>query len=274
MNAKMVFLDIDGTIYDNVGRIPNSTIDAIHMAQANGHCIMLCSGRSEGEIPQSLWDVGFDGMIGSAGASIRFQNELLFHQPMQPDDVTHLWNLFYKTGIPSIIETNECILGPEEGIAYVRHMISERKAVNKQLPNDFLGEYKVIENPFAYVEGVNKFLFFDAPFSFTEIEKMLQGRYTIVPNSVASYGKSSGEISELGMTKAAGIQRFLTLTGKHLEDTIAIGDGINDMQMLSYVNLGIAMGNAVDELKKNADYITTSVTEDGIYNAFLKFHLL
>ena len=58
------------------------------------------------------------------------------------------------------------------------------------------------------------------------------------------------------------------------EDTIAIGDGGNDVSMLGYAGIGIAMGNATDEVKAHADYVTTSVDEDGIYNALKHFNLI
>ena len=68
--------------------------------------------------------------------------------------------------------------------------------------------------------------------------------------------------------KDLGISRLLKHTNFDIENTIAIGDGFNDISMIEYCNYGIAMGNGNDELKEKADYVTSNVSDDGFYKAF------
>ena len=77
-----------------------------------------------------------------------------------------------------------------------------------------------------------------------------------------------------GESKAKGIEKLVNALGKTMKDTIAFGDGRNDIEMLSCVNLGIAMGNAADETKAVADYITDNVDCDGILKALKHFSFL
>ena len=71
-----------------------------------------------------------------------------------------------------------------------------------------------------------------------------------------------------------GIDEIIRHFGIRLEETMAFGDGGNDVSMLRHAAIGVAMGNAVDEVKEHANYITTSVDEDGIANALKHFSVI
>lgn len=273
MAGKIILLDVDGTIYTHSGVIPSSTKEAVREAQKNGHSVLLCTGRSKGEIGEELLRLSLDGMIGSAGAYIEYRGRVLFHRPMTETSVTRVLSFLQEEGIPFVLETNEAIYGPESGMEYVWQIIRNRLEQNPNLAPDFLGRQVVTEKDYPLSE-VNKILFFDAPYRFEEMKEWLTPDYTFVPNAVAAFGTCSGEISEPGMTKAKGIEILLEQLSLDREDTIALGDGVNDMEMISFAKLGIAMGNAVKELKAAADDVTASVDEDGIYKAFVKYGLI
>jgi hypothetical protein len=74
--------------------------------------------------------------------------------------------------------------------------------------------------------------------------------------------------------KSVGIQQLLEHFGLSQEETMAFGDGGNDIEMLQYVHLGVAMGNGTQNVKAAADYVTDSVDEDGIWNALVHFGLI
>ena len=71
-----------------------------------------------------------------------------------------------------------------------------------------------------------------------------------------------------------GMERYLNAAGIAREDSIAVGDGPNDLQMMEYAGIGIAMGNAIEEVKERADMVTSSINNDGIYRAFETLGLL
>jgi hydroxymethylpyrimidine pyrophosphatase-like HAD family hydrolase len=87
-------------------------------------------------------------------------------------------------------------------------------------------------------------------------------------------GQLSADLSFKEHDKSKGIEAFLNYAGIDKNDTIAFGDGYNDITMMSAVGCGIAMGNAVDAVKEAADYVTSDVFEDGIYHALKHFELI
>ena len=82
------------------------------------------------------------------------------------------------------------------------------------------------------------------------------------------------DIIARGNSKSHGIDQMLAYYGIDLKDTMAFGDGGNDIPMLKHVGMGIAMGNAAPHIQAAADYITTSVDEEGIMKALKHFHIL
>ena len=86
--------------------------------------------------------------------------------------------------------------------------------------------------------------------------------------------KRQADITAKGNTKQKGIDEIINHFGIRLEETMAFGDGGNDVSMLRHAAIGVAMGNAVDEVKEHANYITTSVDEDGVANALKHFSII
>ena len=82
------------------------------------------------------------------------------------------------------------------------------------------------------------------------------------------------DINRRGVSKRSGIDHLLEYYGIPLDQTMAFGDGGNDIQMLEHVHLGVAMGNAVDSAKQAADYVTDPVDDDGISNALYRLGVL
>lgn len=87
-------------------------------------------------------------------------------------------------------------------------------------------------------------------------------------------GKQGADIIEQGWSKADGLRHLCDYFGTDIRHTIAFGDSMNDSEILETANIGIAMGNAIEELKKVADYVTTSIEDDGVWNACRHFRLI
>ncbi len=97
----------------------------------------------------------------------------------------------------------------------------------------------------------------------------------VMPNSLASrWTPLFADVNPMGLSKKVGIDIFCKHFGIDLENTMAFGDGGNDITMLKHVHLGVAMGNANPEVKAIADYVTDDVDNDGIWNALKHFQVL
>lgn len=78
--SKIIFLDVDGTLVDYEGRIPQSAVDAIRQARGNGHRVYICTGRSKAEVYDDIWNIGIDGMIGGNGSYVEDNGEVIMHR--------------------------------------------------------------------------------------------------------------------------------------------------------------------------------------------------
>src|SRR5699024_4905468 len=83
-----------------------------------------------------------------------------------------------------------------------------------------------------------------------------------------------GEALMKGSHKATGMQKILEHFKLDQSQSVAFGDSLNDIEMMEFANIGVAMGNGRDELKAVADYVTANVTEDGIYKGLKKLELI
>ncbi|HHQ1247081.1 TPA: HAD hydrolase family protein, partial [Listeria innocua] len=100
------------------------------------------------------------------------------------------------------------------------------------------------------------------------------GKFEVLHCTVPIFGEDSGELMVPDIHKATAIEFLLEHIGAGKKDTMAIGDGMNDAEMLTYCETGIAMGNAKEELKILANEVTKSVDEDGLYLSFEKHGLI
>ena len=121
---------------------------------------------------------------------------------------------------------------------------------------------------------IEKLNFFGAHMSVAEIREQLSEYCDVTAMSFEIPTDDSGEISSKGINKALGIQKYIEHVGVARKDTIAFGDGPNDFDMIKYAGIGVAMGNAIEDLKKHADHVTTGIDEDGIEHALKELQLL
>ena len=122
---------------------------------------------------------------------------------------------------------------------------------------------------------INKICFLETNGSkYQDIYDTFHDQFYMVRCTVPLFGEESGEMSVPGINKSTSIRILLEHLKADIKDTYALGDGMNDAEMLDCVNTGIAMGNAKEGLKAIADYITTDLMDDGIYNAFRHFGLI
>lgn len=263
MKNKIVFIDVDGTLVNDDGIVPKSAEIAIKKARSNGHYIFLCTGRSKAELFDNIMNIGFDGIIGAAGGYIEFRNKVIMHKKVKSDDIKHLVSYFNENNIDFYLESNGGLFVSKNCKKHLRALISDSNFIDCLIEGEDL-----IRN------DVNKISFLGSPISIEIIQKEFGKKFNIISSTVPAFGENSGELSVPGIHKATAIEILLKHLDLSKENTFAYGDGINDMEMLQYVNTGIAMGNANDKLKAIADDVTDSHDENGIYNSFKKYDLI
>ncbi|PJI07582.1 MULTISPECIES: Cof-type HAD-IIB family hydrolase [Clostridium] len=279
MKRKIIFMDVDGTLVNDNDIVPDSAAAAIKKARKNGHYIFLCTGRSKAELFDHIIEIGFDGIIAASGGYIEFDNKVIMHKKVQNEDVKHLVKYFNENNIDFYLESNGGLFASQNCKNHLRKIIygdnnldSKKRAELDKGMNPFIE--CLIEGENLIRDDINKVSFLGSPIPIETIKEEFEGKFNVIPSTVPAFGKNSGELSIPGIHKALAIETLLKYLNLQREDTFAYGDGINDAEMIQYVNTGIAMGNAKEELKNVADDVTDTHDEGGIYNSFKKYKLI
>lgn len=270
---KLIFLDIDGTIRDFDGYIPDSAISAIQSAKAAGHKIFLSTGRPYCDLEDRVKSLGFDGIISNAGGYVEFGGKCIRHAYFSPDH--------YEALTADLLDGN-CVfeLQRYDKIQILESHVSAFEAIDieiqKKLGSDAhpLRRMPAIARSLSDITEVEKILYFSRTLTVESLIKKWGHQVHIVPLSISPDMLTGGEISPLGINKAEGVKNILEAGGYSREDVIAIGDNANDIEMIEFASVGIAMGNATDSLKAVADFTTAPLREDGIEKAFRKLNLI
>lgn len=258
---KALFFDIDGTLVSfRTHAIPASTVEALEKAGQAGVRIFIATGRPVAII-DNLGAIShlIDGYVTTNGAFCFVGDEVVSCNAIPEADVRTMARLADELDFA-------CVYVGE------RHIVLQR-------PNDLL--YKIFheylnvrhlpENPpldTIYGERIIQM----TPIVDEETERMLMPR---IPGCISGrWHPAFMDVTADGADKGKGIERMAARFGIAVEETMAFGDGGNDVAMLRRAGIGVAMGNATDEVKKEADYVTTAVDEDGVKNALLHWGVI
>lgn len=267
-----MFLDIDGTLINAQGIIPESTKLAIKKAKENGHKMVLCSGRGRFQLPEELLRLDFDGIISSDGAAVLADNQVIYNARIHPEQREHVAKYLESGNAIYYFMSSENMILSEENKTRVFRWLRE-----KDLKEDYLGQmyksFQIQENVWEN-NASEKLVYHQFDKTVEQVHRDLLPYFDVAPLSMYGSDEFCGEIRIAGINKATALEIYLKHVGIERENSIALGDGANDIQMITYAGCGVAMGNALDELKKQADFVTDDIDNDGVYRAFEKLGLL
>lgn len=253
MDIKALFFDIDGTLVSfNTHLIPQSTIDSLRLAKQQGIKVYISTGRplpfivNLGQIADLI-----DGYITTTGAMCMVGNEVVSCHSIEAGDVEKVLEACDRWQLP-------CIVVGAQHIGVYRH-----NALVDEIFSKGLGLHDFVYTPLDSV--LKEPIIQLTPFITTEQERELLAQL-----HACNSGRWTAAFTDITHTDADKGKGLLAMAAhEHLDvaQTIAFGDGGNDITILRQAGIGVAMGNAVEEVKQNADFITTSVDEDGIRNA-------
>ena len=269
MDKKVLVLDLDGTLTNSEKKITPETKAALMEMQEQGHTVVLASGRPTAGITPLAKELklkehgGYILSFNGGKITDCSSDEVIYQKTLPPELVPELFSLARKLdiGLLSYDEDNNIITG-----MHYDEYIDVEKNIN-HLP------VKQMEKVEDYVDfPLNKCLGTAEPEVAAEAEKIYAEKFgdkLCISRSEPFFV----EITPKGIDKAASLERFCKMTGNKREDMIACGDGFNDLSMIKYAGLGVAMENAQPVVKDAADYVTASNDEDGVAKVIHKFIL-
>lgn len=253
---KALFFDIDGTLIDiKTHKIPESTTTALLEAKSNGNKIFIATGRSHTivELPGLPKEV-IDGYVTLNGAVCLADGNPVNLVKIPSDTVRALSEVCVQRNFTCLFITIE---GMKVANGDERFVTGFQKYFN-------LGPISSTDFASMQTQDVYQMTTF-----FTE-EAELELKERFPELEFNRWFPTFADITCKGVDKAMGIEVMTRHFGIDLADTIAFGDGGNDIPMLRKAGIGVAMGNASPEVKANADLVTAEVSADGIYKALKK----
>lgn len=259
---KIVFFDIDGTIYDSRRGIPGGTAQAVRQLISCGHYAVICTGRGKSIIKQEIIDLGFHGIIGGCGTYVEFGGQVLHNAVLSEKAGRHAVHILHESKVNFFIESPDYVYldDAEAGENFAA-------AVNRICKN-----YKKKLRPLSESNGrFSKITGY--PQESSDIGALIRGLkpdFQVIVHPEHNYN----EIIPAGYSKASGIELLLSHLGLSRKNSYAFGDSRNDLEMFDAVDYGIAMGNSPDEVKQRAPYETLSLFDGGIEYGLKKFGLI
>lgn len=260
---KALFFDIDGTLvpFGDHG-VPAEVKEAVSELRRRGVKVFISTGRHL-EWIDNLGDLETDGYVTVNGAMcvLADKKSVIFSRPIPSADLERLID-FGKT-------SDLCfVVVPEEGGIFINredHYVSESsKLLNlPPIPIKHLSS--------ARGKKIVQMMAFGS-----QEERVAGGLFTEILTDCepTSWNPLFCDIIPKGSNKSVGMAKMLEHFGIAPEESMAFGDGDNDIAMLRFAGIGVAMGNSADSVKEAADYVTSDVRDHGVLNAFRRFGLL
>lgn len=244
---RAAFFDVDGTILShNTKRVPESTRRAIRELQEQGIRCVVATGRHIGELEKlPVADIPFDGYITLNGQIVLDREKnMLFGMPVSGKVKEFLIRTFQEHTFPSLVVEKDRI--------YLNFVNAHVEALQE-----------AISTPVPPVDAYSGGEIYQVSAYIPEREEEVLAE--IWDDCVITTWIAGGvDIIARGGGKVTGIRRYLEGNGISPEETIAFGDGENDMEMLRFAGIGVAMGNAKEKVKQCADYVTADIDVDGL----------
>ena len=278
---RAVFLDIDGTYADH-GLAPEAHVAAVRAARSLGHLVFVCTGRPLSMVPGHILDAGFDGTITGAGARVEVNGELLRDQRFEPGLAALIVETLDAHGAAYILEAPEALHGRTGVDQRLREVLGPIFAGRPQHDGILSTDVDPLEDilgPMQYSDDLRstsyaKISVFDSPVPLKRLMEGFGPGAGLIPSSLSALGDRAGEIFMAGTHKAVGIQVVESRLGLHRADIVAIGDSANDIEMLEYAGVGIAVEGGHPGVLAVADRTTAGPAGEGVALAFADLGLL
>lgn len=253
---KFLFFDVDGTLYDSNKQLPQSAKEAIFKARESGHEIAIATGRAPFMIRDILEELQIDTYVTFNGQYVVYQGEVIYTNQIPNDTLTEILQFGAQYDHPFVFLNEREMIATANGYEQIEESLN-----TLQYP------YPAIDKNYYLHSPVYQTLLFSNQQEQTLYEKQFPAVQFV------RWHPYSCDMLPNGGSKAYGIKKLMEHIEGSLEDVIAFGDGLNDVEMLSEVGLGVAMGNGHEKAKQAAAVVAGHVDENGLYEVMKEIKL-
>jgi len=252
---KIAVFDIDKTLSIEGDMVPPSALRSIKLLKENGIECIIATARCRKDIENISKITGIKNYIANNGQYVIYDQEVLY---------SHIYPENIKEKVMDICENINCCYG----FSSIRGIfISDLEKVKIDYPTPLLSNTTILEK-LDTEEDIEAIILFASRNQENHFNN-LKLEYTLGP-----WGDKIFDVLKKDRSKAKGVEEIARKLDIKRSEIICFGDGLNDIEMIEYAGLGVAMGNSKEELKEIADHITDTAENDGIYKACKKFNLL
>ena len=245
---KAVFTDIDGTFEFRDKEILGYNLSVVQKVRSLGVKVFINTGRSCAMLPKELdAKMNFDGAVMGNGSHIILGGKTIFEAYLDNDFLKKSYEFFEKESEWIAYEGDEKILfrnaGYNENALELTNFAEFEKMIEK---------YRI--NKLSYGGG-----------------KAIGDKISLLyPDKDIIQQEYYGELMLKNLGKESGIKKLCAMLGIKKEETVAIGDSMNDFKMIGFAGMGIAMGNGIEAVKKHADFVCGKAENGGFGDALKK----
>lgn len=255
--VKIIFFDIDGTLIDMTKKaISDKTVETLLRLKENGVKICIATGRAPGSVPK-FDGVDFDAFLTFNGSYCFNSSDVILSTPIPKVDVEKMIENATKINRPVSIASKDRVVanGTDKDLSDYFGFAKQEVPVSDDFNEVLKGEI------YQMMMGGRK----------DEYDDILKN----VENArITAWWDRAVDIIPANGGKGKGIEAILEYYGIDRSESMAFGDGGNDIEMLQTVGTGVAMGNALDNVKEVADEVCGTSADDGIYNYCLEKGLI
>lgn len=273
MQYKLLCIDMDGTLLNDNNIIPKQNIEALKLVIKKGVEVAITTGRLYASAKSYTETLGIDCyIIASNGTYIKHKdgNKVLYEAPLSLEQLTLVQNIVKSFGFKFYCNSaNEVFL--EEDITS-----NNKNKSNNELKKATGISYIKSSSTIDTVNKLNIKIFRATAIEDLNMDKLLEAKKILKAYKdleVVNSMPNNFDVMQGGTSKGNGVQKLADILQIPSSQILCIGDRENDLSMINYAGLGVAMGNATEKLKIHADYITDTNNNFGVSKAIRKFIL-
>ncbi|GAA1490271.1 HAD family hydrolase [Brachybacterium sacelli] len=271
---RCVFIDFDGTLAER-GVVPREHAEAVQRARANGHLVLLCTGRPASIVAPEVAAL-FDGVVASAGGYLRLGQEVLHDERFPAELGRRTVEVLGRYDPAFVLESPEALWCTPASARRIRaRMGGDSPAGPAGIgsgPADILAAVRVRDE--LADRSFAKISLWGSPVPIEQLADEIGPEVGALPNSITTEDLSAGELHLSTVDKADGMRRVIERLDMGAGETVAIGDGMNDLGMLRAAGTAIAVEGSPAEILAAADLVVPGPAGLGIVRALQRLGML
>lgn len=272
MSIKLIAIDMDGTLLNNQNLLTKRTREAIEMAKKKEIEVIIATGRVLKSAVHYSKELGLESYIAACNGAVVVDKDLnkVIDRPISRKDIKRVMETGNQMGIYFHFYNEDTFFTR----TYVKEIVDYYTPTTERLKGQSI-DIKLYSSPEDIINNeqlkIYKFLFIDK-----DQDKLIQLRKNLEELESVELSKSwrdNLEVMDKGVSKGSAVKLLSERLGIKADEVMAIGDNENDISMIKFAGVGVAMGNAEDIVKEQADFVTSSNDEDGAALAIEKYVL-